>query len=584
MAKKQLSMYDKIKKQNGERFAKAIRNYDNGIFDVPDIDKIVKYAGHDAEPIMQYLISLKNIQIQEQSVHMDPIKLLDMAGYDAYVADTLEKQNAIKKYYASGEEICTFDDPHRFENYFIINAVRKDVEKIQRDDFICPEREDAYGTSVISIQVLKGGGFISIKNRYNHTVMNPDNTFCSNPDNIIMGLSDAIKHYFDVDFSSHKVELPGRYIVVKNQIVKTNSEYNNLYVGSNFYVKNGVITELNTQYEYMIDWGIVLDMRTRTVRDITHRLPNLDFIQNEIKDKVLQIKYDKSSGQYALMADGRKVIGFKDGQMTYFAPTQRIRAYPSYRFHGVLDFSNVDILDLSEANLADVTSINFNPNAESILLKDVMGLSGDLDFSGVRYLCLDCSLGGVKSLKINSNAVMLDLNLYRYKGPRINLDFSNVNELEFKCADSMDISQIKFNPNAESINISFIRGLRGDLDFSGVKNFGGTDVDFTNVTSVRFNPNADVINLWGASGLRGDLDFSGVEKLLILGLDYSDIISIKFNPNGYVDDIVGHVIRRIKDCRAKKFNKAIQAVKKQNEGISNNENAPINQGNGNEKD
>ena len=26
------SMYDVIKKQNGERFAKAIRNYDNGIF------------------------------------------------------------------------------------------------------------------------------------------------------------------------------------------------------------------------------------------------------------------------------------------------------------------------------------------------------------------------------------------------------------------------------------------------------------------------------------------------------------------------------------------------------------------------
>ena len=42
------SMYDIIKKQNGERFAKAICNYDNGIFDVPNIDKIVKYAGRDA--------------------------------------------------------------------------------------------------------------------------------------------------------------------------------------------------------------------------------------------------------------------------------------------------------------------------------------------------------------------------------------------------------------------------------------------------------------------------------------------------------------------------------------------------------
>ncbi len=57
------SMYEIIKKQNGERFAKAIRNYDNGIFDIPNIDKIVRYAGRDAEPIMQYLISLKDVKI-----------------------------------------------------------------------------------------------------------------------------------------------------------------------------------------------------------------------------------------------------------------------------------------------------------------------------------------------------------------------------------------------------------------------------------------------------------------------------------------------------------------------------------------
>ena len=43
------TMYEIIKKQNGERFARAIRNCDNGIFDVPNINKIVKYAGRDAE-------------------------------------------------------------------------------------------------------------------------------------------------------------------------------------------------------------------------------------------------------------------------------------------------------------------------------------------------------------------------------------------------------------------------------------------------------------------------------------------------------------------------------------------------------
>ena len=95
------SMYDIIKKQNGEHFAKAIRCYDNGIFDIPNLDRIVKYAGRDAEPVMKYLISLKNIEITRQSKHHEPLTLLAQAGYTAYIADTLEKQNAISKYFCA---------------------------------------------------------------------------------------------------------------------------------------------------------------------------------------------------------------------------------------------------------------------------------------------------------------------------------------------------------------------------------------------------------------------------------------------------------------------------------------------------
>ncbi len=232
------SVYEQIKKQNGEDFAQAIRSYDNGIFDVPNIVDIVKYAGQEAEPILLYLTSLKNIKIKEVAEPQDPFVLLEQAGYDAYYADTLEKQNAIEKYFATredlerleidipsddGEKLCTFRDRHRFEDYYIINAVRKDVDLIKREDYAGIEkREDPYGTSVISIQIKKKGGFISIKNRYNHTVDSCDNTFDSNPDNIIEGLSVALKKYFNVDFSSQKVALPSRYTIMNNQIVYYN--------------------------------------------------------------------------------------------------------------------------------------------------------------------------------------------------------------------------------------------------------------------------------------------------------------------------------------------------------------------------
>ena len=46
------SVYDQIKKQNGEAFAQEIRRFHNGIFELPNLKNIVKFAGRDAEPIL----------------------------------------------------------------------------------------------------------------------------------------------------------------------------------------------------------------------------------------------------------------------------------------------------------------------------------------------------------------------------------------------------------------------------------------------------------------------------------------------------------------------------------------------------
>lgn len=310
-------MFKKIKKQNGERFAKAIRAYDNGIFDIENLDQIVKYAGREAEPIMDYLVSLKGVEIAEHTVSKTPLQLLDEAGYDAYYADTLEKQNAISHYYADGEELCTFRDPHRFEKYYIINAVRKDVDDIRREDFPNPEREDKYGTSVLSIQVLKTGGFISIKNRYNHTVQNPDNTLNSNPDNIIEGLSMAIKQHFNVDFSSKKAYLPRGYTYINDKLIKYGREENNIYVGDSFYVKDGEVTELNKDYQEMIEHAFILDKKNGTITDICGiDSAFADVLQNEITGKKISVSKDKETDTTIILADGQEVCTLQSGEIT----------------------------------------------------------------------------------------------------------------------------------------------------------------------------------------------------------------------------------------------------------------------------
>ena len=127
---KEKSVYDLVKKQNGEAFAKAIRNVDASIFEIPNILQIVKFAGRKAEPIIPFLRSLKKQVEEEQVPYENPITLLKKAGYDAFVADTEEKKNSIAPYYAKGEEICTLKDPKRHQTYFIIHAIKKGADKL----------------------------------------------------------------------------------------------------------------------------------------------------------------------------------------------------------------------------------------------------------------------------------------------------------------------------------------------------------------------------------------------------------------------------------------------------------------------
>lgn len=266
-------MYKKIKKQNGEAFAQTLRNYHNGLLEIPDIDKIVRHAGAEAAPLLQYLMSLLPVNDDAPApappVPQDPFVLLDQAGYKAFYADTLDAQNSIKKYFQPRELLCTFNDSARYQRYHIVHAVKKDVDNIKREDFKGKEeREDAYGTSVISIQMLKSGGFISIKNRYNHTVNGCDNTFNSNPDNIIEGLSVALKDHFNVEFSASKKPLPEGLVLVNGQIFKYHEEGNNVYYGDQAWVKDGVIHTVDKGAGDALFGEFLFDSKTKTLKKI----------------------------------------------------------------------------------------------------------------------------------------------------------------------------------------------------------------------------------------------------------------------------------------------------------------------------
>ena len=316
-------MYDIIKRQNGEAFAKAILHYDASLFEMEDLPRIVKFAGRNALPILGTLKQIKEGAFSNDKKRLkSPYELLAEAGYDAYYADTLEKQNAIQKYFAPGEELCTFRDSNRFKNFYIIHAVKKNVDEIKRADFVGrEERQDEYGTSVISIQVYKGGGFISIKNRYNHKVENPDNTFDSDPDKIIEGLSDAIKKEFGTDF----ISLPGNYLFANGMILNYYSEYGGVYSGEGFYFRDGKLHEVNKDKEFLVNDYFLFDMQKKEfssllsptafydqLYDLYSRDEDADefvyMFNQEIKGKKLIVSQNKKEKRITLFADGEMLF------------------------------------------------------------------------------------------------------------------------------------------------------------------------------------------------------------------------------------------------------------------------------------
>ena len=310
------SMYEAIKKQNGEAFAQGIRRFDSGIFDIPNLPHIVRYAGRNVMPILRFLEGLKIEKITNGQTDENPFELLKKAGYDAFYADSLEKQNSIQKYFAKGEELCTFKDEKRYQHYHIIHCVKKGADKLKRSDFKGKEqREDEYGSSVISIQILKNGGFIKICNRYNHRVQSPDNTFSSNPDNIIYGLTKAIEKYLNVSLNAAQGMADG-YTYQNGQIFKFHTEFQNTYIGDGFCVKNGCGKLFNKDYEVVADM-FVFNLKDKMIYSpLSYLDEDVSLLIDVLRDAVEGAKLNlvkKSDGRHSLLRDGKDFLTINAG-------------------------------------------------------------------------------------------------------------------------------------------------------------------------------------------------------------------------------------------------------------------------------
>lgn len=192
-----------------------------------------------------------------------PYELLEEAGYVLTECETEEEIQSFKKYYAKNEALCTFNGG-RLDRCVVFFAVKKDVEDIRREDFKEPKREDEYGTSVMGIQFNKTGiCTVSIKNRYNHRVNNPDATYGNDLEKIIPGLTKSFERLLAErglklnSENKEKLSIPGYVKANDGKYYKYNMEVNGIYYcPGNIIIEHREVRELANS-KILLDYFIL---------------------------------------------------------------------------------------------------------------------------------------------------------------------------------------------------------------------------------------------------------------------------------------------------------------------------------------
>ena len=277
-------------------------------------------ANEKESEFKNFIYSLVDVENNNELVMIKtPEELMSSAGYvlvECYNEEDIQK---FRKYYAQGEELCTFNGG-RLNRCRVFFAVKKNVSDIKREDFKNPTRQDEYGTSVISIQFTKDGtNTLSIKNRYNHTVNNPDATFSNNLDNIIPGLTESFERHKGIiqRYKSQNFEIKGYVRANDGKYYKYNYEINNVY----YCPDNIIIDHFNVKkYDksrYLIIDYFIIDLSNKSISLYDKKLS--DSFCDVIKDiNKIEIDNIDSGKKITILGDNNKslvIITNKDGKI-----------------------------------------------------------------------------------------------------------------------------------------------------------------------------------------------------------------------------------------------------------------------------
>ena len=478
----------KIKKKYGEELMHLCRKLFPTILETPNLlysilEEHFGFSKMLASDIIEnnlienfenYINSFTSKLIGLKEVDETPEELLKKAGYNLYECKTEEDIQKFKKYYKSGEELCTFNGG-RLDKCYVFFAVKCGVQKIKREDFQNPKRQDEYGTSVISIQFSRGdNNTLSIKNRYNHTVNNPDATYNNNLEKIIPGLTKSFEKHYGLNINSNIYNESSfltdelNYVLGSdNRYYRYNMEINNIYYcENNIIVDNGkLITKYNKEKErYILLDYFIIDKKEKNIKLYDETLEDsfIDTINKigkikdiiETKEKEITIIYEDLKEVKIKLDETNNIIGYMNNHVEIIYDKF---LYYNYRLAKV-NLTNVKKIgncfldynqNLTELNLENVQEIGdsflyYNKLLKKIELPNVQEIENSFLFNNRE----------LKEINIENVQIIEDGFLY-YNKSLTELNLPNVKKIGSKF--------LLFNEQLKKLNLPNVRKIGDDF-------------------------------------------------------------------------------------------------------------------------
>lgn len=419
------------------------------------------------EKFKNYIYSKVDVQNNyKEVVSKRPEELLKEAGYKLYECHSEEEIQSFKKYYAPGEALCTFRGG-RLNRHFVFFAIKENVDEIKRENFPNPQRQDEYGTSVISIQFTRDNSHtLSIKNRYNHKVNFPDSTFGNNLDNIIQGLTTSFDKYYGLH-QSHlqgEFEIPGYVKASDGKFYKYNYEINNIYYcENNVIIDNFEVKEYPHEQYVILDY-FILDLKNKQIQTYWNDMEIEDSFPKTIGTiKDIKIENDKDNKNILIKtADSDEV----DVIITLDKNNKII----TYKNNKVENISNSLLRYnryLTSIELPNVISIEDNFLSSNILLTSIK--LPKVKSIGNRFLASNNSLTSIEL----PNATNIGNNFLEYNNSLISIELPNAKIIGDQFLYSNNSLTSVELPNAKIIGDMFLN-LNRSL----------TSIELPNVTSI----------------------------------------------------------------------------------------------------